>query len=376
VVIGGGYAGASVAMQLSKTKEVDVTIITPRDFVLNKIGGLRAAVAGKNWVPRALIPNNELTAKGGKLIRSMVTSVDPAKKTVTLTDGQVVKWDALVVASGSRNFSPADPPASINTKEGVTEYWSGLRKQIQAAKSIVIVGGGSVGLELAGEIRDFGPKNISITIVSKSKTILAESSKYKQSGLKRIEDYLKTMQVNLILHDEVQSHSVPEDPWTASPIVATPGGVTLKSGKTISSDLLIFTVGSKLNTRYLPAEWLDKTTGELDTDPKTLQLLSRSDVFGVGDASKTNSPKRAYFAVEDGKVVAKNVLQALKGKAPTKKIQRMNLMVLTLGATHGFGLTPLMTLGHSMTTMIKSKDLFSTQFWKSFAPKSKIPPIN
>jgi len=376
VIIGAGYGGAAVAVQLSKSKDVDVTVISPRDFILNKIGGLRAAVAGKNWVPRLFVPTNELTAKGGKLIRSMVTSVDPSKKTVTLTDVQVVKWDALVVASGSRNFSPADPPMSVNTKEGVAEYWSGLRQQMQAAKSIVIVGGGSVGLELAGEIRDFGPKNISITIVSKSKTILAESSKYKKSGLKKIEDYLKTIKVNLILNDEVQSHSVPENPWTASPIVATPAGVTLKSGKTISSDLLIFTVGSKLNTSYLPAEWLDKSTGELDTDPKTLKLLSRSDVFAVGDVSKTNAPKRAYFAAEDAKVVAKNVLQALQGKAPTKKIQRMNLILLTLGATHGYGLTPLMTLGHGMTTMIKSKDLFGTQFWKAFAPHSKIPPIN
>ena len=49
VVLGAGYAGASVAAKLDRMKEIDVTLVTPRDFILHKIGSLRAAVKGGAW---------------------------------------------------------------------------------------------------------------------------------------------------------------------------------------------------------------------------------------------------------------------------------------------------------------------------------------
>ena len=48
VILGGGYAGASVAKALDKT--VDVTLVSPIEgYAFHKIGGLRAAIKGGKW---------------------------------------------------------------------------------------------------------------------------------------------------------------------------------------------------------------------------------------------------------------------------------------------------------------------------------------
>jgi len=49
VVIGAGYAGAATAAKLDRTRGIDVTLVTPRNVLVHKIGFLRAVAAGGTW---------------------------------------------------------------------------------------------------------------------------------------------------------------------------------------------------------------------------------------------------------------------------------------------------------------------------------------
>jgi NADH dehydrogenase FAD-containing subunit len=326
-----------------------------------------------NRIQRTMVPTDRVVRRGD-FIQSSASSVDPATKTVKLTNGKEVKYDVLVIATGSRNFSPGDAPVSVTTKDGLSQYYNSIRDKIIKSKSVVIVGTGAVGLELASEIREFGQAGAKIALVSRASRILAEPGmKYREKGLRVLEDDLVKLKIDVILQDEVASHPLPADLAEAIPVVETPGGVTLKSGKKIDCDLLIFAVGSRVNTKFLPSQWLDPATGEVLVDQKTLQLLADPNIFAVGDIAKLPFAKRGYFAGEDGKVVAKNVVQVLHGKKPTNKIQRMNVIFINLGSNGGRGLLPIGTLGPKMTTMLKSKDLFVNQFWKAIAPNHDVP---
>lgn len=377
VVLGTGYAGASAAKNLDKASGVDVTVVSPTEsFALHKIGALRAAVKGGSWVERALIPTDKLVGYG-TLVRGKAKSVNAAAKTVTLEDGTELKFDALVIATGSRNVSPGDLPKSATTKEAAAKYFAEMKSALTSTKNVVIVGSGAVAIELASEIREFGQTGAKITLVTRAKQILTDGIKYRPSGIKTLEKDLKGLNVDIIYEDEVVSHTLDgKDLGEVSPLVKTPEGVTLKSGKKIASDLLVYAVGSKLNTEFLPADWLDKGTGEVIVDGKTLQVVGHSNIFAVGDIAKAGTAKRGYFAGEDGKVVAKNVVQVLAGKAPTNKIQRMDMIAVNLGSKGGRVLLPFMTLGPWMTANMKSKKLFAEKFWGDIATGAKVPPIS
>jgi NADH dehydrogenase FAD-containing subunit len=350
--------------------------VAPRQgFVLHKMAGLRAAAAGGKAIDRVLVPNSKIVHHG-KFIESAATSVDPSAKTVTLANGETVKWDVLVIATGSRNVSPAEPGVNVVTKEETRAFYQKVGGQLTKAKNVVVVGNGSVGLELAGEIHEFGQKGVKVTVVGRGATIMAES-KYSESALKKVTTYLKTIDVEVLNGEEVSSPALDMDLMTGFPIMETPSGVTLKSGKTIPCDLLVFAAGSQVNTGFLPAEWVDKTTKDVLSDPKTLRLLSRNDVFAVGDCAATvGGVKRGYFAEVDGKICAKNVIQVLNGKEPTGAISRMSLVALSLGPSHGFLILPIMTLGHWVTKSFKSKDLFVSRVWKNLSPGSAVPTMD
>jgi len=307
------------------------------------------------------------------LIQSIAISVNTSDRTVSLANGQILPYDGLVIATGARNFSPAEPPINVNDRKGTVAYFETIGKALLKAKSVVIVGSGSVGLELAGELREFGQPGVKITVVSRSKQILTEPMKFKQSGIETILRDLKNLKIDVINSDEVASHPLPRDLIKAHPVVETPQGVNLRSGKHLDCELLVFTVGTQLNTGFLPSDWVDKITGEVLVDEETLQLQAHKNIFAVGDVAKTGTSKRAYFAGVDGAVVAANIAQVLQGQQPTNKISRMNAMLLTLGSTGGRLLLPYLTLGPCISAKLKSQELGTRTLWADLAPGLTLP---
>ena len=320
-----------------------------------------------------MVPLDSLM-KHGKLVHGSVVSVDPSAKQVKLEDGTAIPYDVLLLAPGGRSFSPGEPPAKVSTKAGTEAFYNEMHVAIAMSKSVVIVGGGPVAIELAGEIKAHGQKDVKVTLVNKAPQLLAGPTPPTPGNLAAVGELLKSEQVDVICNDEVASVPFPQDIANASPIVPTPQGVTLKSGKQVSCDLLIFAVGGKLNTDFLPREWVDGKTGEVLVDEKTLKLQSRDDVFCIGEAAKSSHIKLGYFFKQDGKVVAKNILQVLEGKQPTNTISRSSLvMVIPFGPKRGRLLMPFTTLGDWATSLAKGKGLFTKMHWSEFAP-GKTPP--
>lgn len=69
---------------------------------------------------------------------------------------------ALVLATGSKWPGPIDFPEDETDLHQFVAQW---REKFRAASDIVIVGGGAVGVELSGEIRDEYPVRPSINVL-------------------------------------------------------------------------------------------------------------------------------------------------------------------------------------------------------------------
>ena len=376
VVLGGGVAGLAVADGLGKAVAsipgASVTLVTERAFAYFKYAAPRAAVRGDTWVDRTLVPLKEGVGPlaNAKLVVGRVAKVDDYFRTVTLADGTAIEWDVLVCATGSRAKGVAEPGKDKDvTPEDIRAHFAATKEAIAGAKKIVVVGGGPIGIETAGEIRAVAPPDTKITLVTGATGLLGiPKPPFPRSFTQSVEQMLRENQVALV-RDEVKT---PAFEGVAAVRMGPGKLITLASGKPLEADLILFCTGVEVNSGFYPPEWVDYVTKELKVEP-TLLVKGRSDVFAVGDVAQTGKTKLGYEAIKDARVVVKNVLSVLKGAAPNVKhgVPTRSYMVLSFGHARGRSLlaTPFSflfgptLLGDATTAKIKSKDMFAVKYW-------------
>ena len=152
VIVGGGAAGAALARELSKTVEPakhSLTLVTARPFNIILPAAVRmTSVASEHIEDKMLIPYDTLFINGnGTVITGRVTSVGATKGqaggNVVLESGEKVEYDILVLAPGNTWSGPLDFP---DGKEAVLEHIHQWQEKFASAKSVVMVGGGAVGI--------------------------------------------------------------------------------------------------------------------------------------------------------------------------------------------------------------------------------------
>jgi NADH dehydrogenase FAD-containing subunit len=165
VVVGGGHAGTAIARRLSTKLDKSshsLTLISPRPFLVFRPALVRITVTGdQDLASQALMPYDHLFANGnGKVVIGTVEKVEDQKEggNVVLTNGEKVFYNVLVLATGS-NWNIVDTP---NTQKEVSEWINENSSNISDANRIVLVGGGAIGVEFSGEIKDIYPVRQSI----------------------------------------------------------------------------------------------------------------------------------------------------------------------------------------------------------------------
>lgn len=228
VIVGGGYIGAELAKGLETN--FDVTLVEPRERFVHAPAMLRALV-DSTVRDKALIPYDKLLTKG-RWVQSKATEIKA--DTVVTADGQEIKADYIVLSPGASNgaiFKPAD--------EGIDAFvaaQSRVEQQIKDAKTIVIVGAGAVGTELAGEIAHRYP-NKSLSLVSADARLFPDFPEKLGKGL---ENKMKKMGIGVILGQRVSDLQSTTQPYS--------GAVTLDDERKIVADLVIPAIGSKPQT--------------------------------------------------------------------------------------------------------------------------------
>ncbi|MBL8434159.1 MAG: nitrite reductase large subunit [Zoogloea sp.] len=161
IVVGHGMVGHKFLEELHQLNlphaEVSVLCEEPRP-AYDRVH-LSEFFAGKRAEDLSLVAPDFFEQTGFTLrLKARAAAIDRRRKTVTTTDGEVLAYDKLVLATGSVPFVPPvsgnDRPdcfvyRTIEDLEGMTEC--GARSQ-----SGVVVGGGLLGLECAKALRDLG----------------------------------------------------------------------------------------------------------------------------------------------------------------------------------------------------------------------------
>jgi NADPH-dependent 2,4-dienoyl-CoA reductase/sulfur reductase-like enzyme len=141
VVVGGGYGGATAAkyVRLFSDHGIEVTLIEPNAaFVSCPISNL--VIGGHKTMADITTPYDNLSKRHGvKVVRDMVASIDPAKRTVKLASGGELPYDRLIVSPGIDFMMDSIPGmAKPGAADKVLHAWKAgpqtvaLRRQLEA----------------------------------------------------------------------------------------------------------------------------------------------------------------------------------------------------------------------------------------------------
>jgi 3-phenylpropionate/trans-cinnamate dioxygenase ferredoxin reductase component len=205
-----------------------------------------------------------------------VTAVDPKAHTVSLPDGSTVRYDKLMLATGSRPRRPPIPgadAANVHYLRTIDDAAT-LNSSLVEGSSLAVIGAGWIGLEVAAGARDRG---VTVTVVEATEVPL-QTSLGRELG-----------EVFARLH---RDHGVDlrlgatVDEITISDGKAT--GLRLGDGSTVAADQVLVAVGAAPNTALAEAAGLATGNGGVLVDSSL--RTSDPDIFAVGDIAAAEHP--------------------------------------------------------------------------------------
>ncbi|CAN5310546.1 FAD-dependent oxidoreductase [soil metagenome] len=161
VIVGGGHGGSQIAASLrSDGYAGPLTLVTAeRDIPYQRPPLSKAFLKDPAHDllplrPETFYAKNAITLRLGE----EVTSIDRTASKVMLASGGEIAFDRLALATGAR---PRLPPIDGIGLDGVftlrhSDDARMLRARLHAANDVVVVGGGFIGLEIAGTARLLG----------------------------------------------------------------------------------------------------------------------------------------------------------------------------------------------------------------------------
>lgn len=141
VVIGGGYGGATAAkyIRLLSDHKIQVVLVEPNDaFVSCPLSNL--VLGGSRQIADVTTPYEGLVRNHGVVLaKGLATSVDTRAKMVTLSGGQTIAYDKLVVSPGVElQFNTIEGTQAAQASGQVLQAWKAgpetvaLRRQLEA----------------------------------------------------------------------------------------------------------------------------------------------------------------------------------------------------------------------------------------------------
>ncbi|OCT71931.1 ferroptosis suppressor protein 1 [Xenopus laevis] len=353
VIVGGGFAGIAAASQL-KSFGIPFLLVDMRDAFHHNVAALRASVES-GFARKTFISYKETFQDNFK--QGKVVGINLQTQLVTLESNEELPFSHLIIATGSNGPFPGKFNKVI-PKDHAIQLYEDLVKEIQKAKHVVVVGGGSTGVEMAAEVKTDYPEK-EVTLIH-SKVALADVQ-LQPSVRKTVKEILLRKGVRLILAQKVTNLN------QVTPNVAQEN-IELqleKNSEVVTCDLVLCCTGFNISSSSYSSAFGDKMAedGSLKVN-EYLQVEGHANVYAVGDCAFINEPKMAYNAGIHARVAATNVRNSLIGKSLKTYIPGAVSMLLSMGRNDGVGQFNGFYLGSFFMIMYKSGDIFVSKSWK------------
>jgi NADH dehydrogenase len=329
VIVGSGFAGLTALNRLAKSG-MHITLVDRNSYSTFQPLLYQVATAGLTSADVAYPTWTAVHKTATEFRKGEVTGVDADARHVLLSDGAVLDYDYLVLATGvSAAFFGVEGAEqhslSLYSRRDAISLRNRLMAELEKRSvvgndsdlGITIVGGGATGVETAGtlaELRNIAlpasfpaidPKRIRVTLIELGPALLAPFSP-------RLRDYAKRELIKRGVDVRLDMKIEQVDA----------GSVQLSDGSTLASDMTIWAAG------IAGPHWLGKLGlpighgGRLLTGPD-LAVTGHERIFAVGDIGIIDGqplPQLAQPAIQQGRHVAEQIRRIQAGR-PTQSFR-------------------------------------------------------
>jgi NADH dehydrogenase len=359
VIIGGGYAGTTLAVRLGRALKrhprpgVEVLLVetSPCQQALSELDlvavGPERPEFCELWLPAVL---KDLPVR---TCFNRAEAIDCERRVVTIAGGQEVPYWRLVVASGA---IPSVPPVPGLAEHAITmwsvadaqELQNRAREQMKLAAamphsaqrrealSVTVCGGGATGVEVVGTLGQLLPKraaevglnpgDLNIHLVEGRPAILYD---LPEAQRKKAADRLAKLGVEVVTGSMVERV---ED-----------GHVVLADGREVPSAVLVWCGGANADPHAATWGFTLDNSHRILTGPDS-KAHGLDDVYALGDVASfrdpvTNKtlPMLAQFAITAAEHASGNILAELDGRPTTPFKPSKHGEFVSVGPSWGVG---------------------------------------
>jgi nitrite reductase (NADH) large subunit len=334
VIVGSGPAGISAAEEIRKTDpNGPIIMITADPHPAYSPVMLTYWMSGHYPNERLFFRKMESWATDHRVdlrCGEKVSAIDVPRQVMTLSLGEEIAYDRLLIATGAVPLIPPIPGirakgvCTFRTLADAEEILSSRRDLEQ----VCIMGGGFIGIKLACHLRERG---LQVLVVEKESRLASRIFDQRASDI--VKEHLRGHGISVETGTGIIEVSHQEG-WVS--------GVCLDDGRTFTAQILIVAVGVRPNTSFIEIP-IAAAGGGILVDER--METAASHVYAAGDVamtrdSITSSPfSNAVWpaATRQGKVAGVNMAGGSRAYVHNFNLNALNLYSL-----------PVVSAGHSL----------------------------
>lgn len=309
VIIGGGFCGSNVAKILDKQRSIEVTLIDKKNY-FEYYPALPRVIRNPNYKSK-IKKNFKEFLKNSKIVNDEVTEV---KNDYLLTkkSGKFY-FDILVISNG------VEYPIFLKNKKIVytltnLQQLEKINDSLKDSKNILVIGGGLIGVETAGELSD-KTKGKKIKIVHPHGRLIERNPVHVSKTAEKI---LKEKNIQIIFNEKI--------------IKNENNNFISNKKNTYIADLAIWCAGTRCNPFFMKNFDKKVFNGKKALRINSfLQLKNYKNIFVGGDITDITEEKTGFNAERHAKLIAENIIR-LKNKKKLKSYKILKPpLVISLG---------------------------------------------
>ena len=320
VILGGGTAGTMVANKLRRRLPLDdwrITVIDGQRDHLYQPGLLFVPFGGREDL---LKPRRRLLRNGIQLLIGEIAAVDPERKSVRLSDGEVVCYDYLVIATGT-SPRPDQTPGLLGSEwhRTIHDFYTcdgafALRDALQ----------GFTGGRLVVHVVE---QPIKCPVAPLEFTFLAEAFFRRREMRDQVElvyvtpldgAFTKPIAARYLGGLLDDRKIAVETDFLVERVDADRKVLVSYDEREIGYDLLV-TVPLNMGADFVGASGLGDELNYVPVDKGTLQSTAYPDIFAIGDANDLPTSKAGSVAHFSAEVFVANFCRYVEGLAMTHR---------------------------------------------------------
>ena len=307
VIIGNGIAGVTAARHIRKLSDKRITIISAEtDYFFSRTALMYVYMGHMKFEHIKPYEDSFWSKNRINLVRGFVTGVDPGKKELMVGDAEVLHYDKLIIATGSKPSKFGWPGQDLPGVQGLysrqdLDLLETNAPNKQVCKRAVIVGGGLIGIELAEMLRS---RDIPVTFLVRETNFW--DGVLPEGEAKMINEHIREHHIDLRLETNLVEILADENGRARA--------VVTDKGETIPCDLVGLTPGVTPNIGFLADSGIELGRGVLVN--RYLET-SKPDVYAIGDCAEQREAIGLRRKVEavwyTGRMMGETVAQTLCG---------------------------------------------------------------